>query len=353
MDGYAVVAADLAKGPVRLPCIGEAVAGRPAALVVRPGACAAILTGAAVPPGADAVVPIEQTRRRGGRVEFSAPAIRGDNIRRRGEEARLGQLLLALGTVLGPMEIGVCAAAGLARPLVYPRPAVAIVCTGTEVRAAGRRVGPHQLRDSNGPALAAALGQMGLKVAFRAIVPDEPAAVLVALRRAMKAASVVLVTGGVSVGAYDFVPGAVRAAGAKVRFHGVSMKPGQPQLYATAGAGRHIFGLPGNPVSVMTGFFELVLPGLRALCGAPARACRPVLRLPLARPAKSKGTRTYFALARIVETPHGTALEPVASAGSADLIAACRADGVIVVPAGVTEVPAGAMVDFHPWRPLL
>lgn len=350
MDGYAVVAADLAKGPVQLTCIGEAAAGRLAAMRVRPGVCVAILTGSSVPPGADAVVPVEHTRLHGRQVDFLSPATRGDNIRQRGEEAKLGQLLLARGTFLGPMEIGVCASAGLARPLVYPQPAVAIVCTGSEVRAAGRRVRPHQLRDSNGPALAAALEQMGLKIAFRAIVPDEPAAILANLQRAMKAAPVVLATGGISVGAYDFVSGAIKAAGGKVRFHGVSMKPGQPQLYATASAGRHIFGLPGNPVSAMTGFFELVVPGLRALCGAPAQACSPAMRLTLARPVKSKGTRTYFALARIVEAGGGTAVEPIRSAGSADLIAACLADGVIVVPAGITKLSAGNRVEFHPWR---
>ena len=351
MDGYAVIADDLADAPAELTCIGEVAAGQAARISVRARTCVAVLTGSCIPRRADAVVPVEQTRRRGGRVRFLMQPEPGENIRRRGEEARRGAALLRPGRLIGAAEAGVCATVGLARPKVHPRPTVAILSTGSEVKDMRRRVQPHELRNSNGPALQAALRALHVPTTGPAIVPDDPEAIAAALRRAMKAAHVVLITGGVSVGTYDFVPQAVRDAGGRVRFHGVDMKPGQPQLYATGRGGRHIFGLPGNPLGAMTGFFELVAPCLRALGGAPREACAPSTLLPLLAPARSRGKRMYFALARLVEGPAGASVEPVPSAGSADLIAASGADGVIVIPAGVREIPAGQTVEFHSWRP--
>ena len=350
MDGYAVIASDLGAAPVRLRLVGEVAAGSPARCRVRTGTCAAVLTGGNVPPGADAVVPIERTRRDGDEVVFHASPRPGDHIRKRGEEARRGDVLLRKGAPLGPAEIGICAMVGKAEVKVHPRPQVGVLCTGAEVRPPGDRVAPHQLRDSNGPALLAALDVRGFDGAVGAIVPDDPKQIAARLKRAARTRQVVIVTGGVSVGKYDYVPEAIERAGGKIRFHGVNMKPGRPQLYATIGANRHVFGLPGNPVSVLTGFDELVLPALRRLGGADPEACRPRTLLPLAAPAASKGGRAYFCLARLVQTERGPAAAPVGSKGSADLIAASQADGVIVIPLGVKELPAGEMVEFHPWR---
>ena len=352
MDGYAVRAADLAHVPGRLKLIGEVAAGSSPRLHVGPGSCAVILTGGNLPRGADTVVPVEQTERGATlpeEVVFLEPVRVGSHIRRRGEEAVRGRVLLTKGTRLGPAQIGVCAMVGKAQVKVFPRPKVAVICTGAEVRDVAQPVSPHELRDSNGPALQAAMADLGFPGASRCLVTDSPRAIASCLARAAKTAQVVILTGGVSVGQYDFVPEAIGRIGGRIRFHGVKMKPGQPQLYATLSGNRHVFGLPGNPVSVMTGFYELVLPALRRLGGAGEDACRPACMLPLAKPARSKGNRAYFALARLIATKEGPAAAPVESAGSADLIAACKADGVIVIPAGVTELPAGAMVEFHAW----
>jgi len=350
MDGYAVLARDLRRRPARLRLIGEVAAGSGARPRVRPGACATILTGGNVPPGADTVVPIEQTRREGDEIVFETALPRGANIRRRGEEARRGATLLGAGALLGPAEIGVCAMVGKAQPKVHPRPRVAVLCTGAEVLRADQRVSAHQLRDSNGPALLTALADLGLRDTSHAIVPDNPRTIATRLARAARTRDVVLVTGGVSVGQYDYVPGSIERIGGRIRFHGVRMKPGRPQLYATLPGNRHIFGLPGNPVSVLTGFGELVLPALRRLGGAAREACRPRAMLPLAEPARSKGGRPYLCLARVVATDAGPAVAPIASKGSADLVAACQADGVIVIPADITKPPAGFVVEYHPWR---
>ena len=350
MDGYAVRAADLRRVPARLRLVGEVAAGGAARLCVRPGTCAAVLTGACIPPGADAVVPVEHTRPDGDAVIVCIAPQPGASIRNRGEEAARGDVLLPRGRRLGPAEIGVCAMVGKKMVRIHPRPRIAVLCTGAELRDTGDRVGPHQLRDSNGPALVAALAEQGIGDVLRTIVPDDPAAIAAAIRKAFRTHEVVIITGGVSVGRYDFVPEAIQRIGGKIRFHGVNMKPGRPQLYATRPGNRHAFGLPGNPVSVLTGFYEFALPALRRLGGAPASECHPMARLRLSAPARSKGNRASFVLARRVQTEEGPAAAPVTSAGSADLIAACGADGVIVIPEGTRKLPVGAMVEFHAWK---
>lgn len=352
MDGYAVIASDVQEVPARLKLIGEIAAGSPAVPRVKPGTCATILTGANLPPGADAVVQVENTEADDSEVIVRSPIDPGQNVRKRGEEARRGAVLLDEGAKLGPVQVGVCAMVGKAQVKVHPRPSVAVVCTGGEVKDAADRVSAHQLRDSNGPALLASLAQHGWGNVRRWIVPDNPATIATRLKRLLKTHQVIILTGGVSVGQYDYVPEAVQRAGGKILFHGISMKPGKPQLYATVGRNQHIFGLPGNPVSVLTGFNELVLPGLRRMIGVCAEGVRPSMALPLAELVRSGGRRTYFCLGRLVRTADALFAEPVKSKGSADLIAACQADGVIVIPPGVEHTPAGTIVEFHPWRPL-
>ena len=128
------------------------------------------------------------------------------------------------------------------------------------------------------------------------------------------------------------------------------MKPGRPQLYATVSGNRHIFGLPGNPLSVLTGYHELVLPALRRMSGVPAGSCRPCIRLPLARAVRSKGERMKFVPARITSGKAGARVTPISSQGSADLVSGAQADGVFTMPGGAKETLAGRLVDFRPWR---
>jgi molybdopterin molybdotransferase len=184
-------------------------------------------------------------------------------------------------------------------------------------------------------------------------VPDSSEALLEHLESAASDHDVILVSGGLSVGKYDLVPDAVVRIGGQVRFHGVSMKPGMPQLYASLEGNRHLFGLPGNPLSVLTGFYELVLPALRRLSGCPGECCVRHMRLPLAGPFRAaKGNRTEFILARLRWTG-GTAVEPIDSHGSADIVAAASADGVFAVAPGAGQYPEGRAVEFTPWKPTL
>ncbi|MCC7175238.1 MAG: molybdopterin molybdotransferase MoeA [Bryobacterales bacterium] len=352
MDGYAVRHSDLRRPSCVLRLIGEVAAGSPARPRVRPGTCALVLTGANVPPGADTVVMAEQARPGYGVVEIHSSIAAGSNILRRGEDARKGAVLLAAGTRLGAAEIGVCAAVGRTAVRVHRRPRVTLLCTGAELRAAGSRVRPHEIRNSNGPALCAALAQWGYPGTRFATVTDQRPKLLAALRRALRRYDVVLLSGGVSVGKYDLVPAAVADAGAVTRFHGVRMKPGKPTLYATATGGRHIFGLPGNPLSSLTALHEFVLPALRRLSGQPIDSCRIAWPMALAAPAEPGGGRVHHMLARLVSEESGLSVAPVISQSSADLASAAGADGVVLVPVSRRSPGAGETVLFRPWRPL-
>jgi molybdopterin molybdotransferase len=214
------------------------------------------------------------------------------------------------------------------------------------------RIGLHEIRNSNGPALSAALAEWGFPGARFQSVADQRAVLLAVLRRALTRSDVVLFTGGISVGSYDFVRSAVEAAGATIHFHGLAMKPGKPVLYATASCGRHVFGLPGNPLAALTAFHELALPALRRLAGHPLEACRPSWSLPLAADVESRGGRVRCELARLVGGDGRLAVKPVPSHSSADLASAGGADGVILLPPIRKRFTVGEPVEFRPWRPL-
>ncbi len=352
MDGFAVRSTDLSSCPRQLRLAGEVAAGSPARPRVRPGTCVRVLTGANVPPGADAVVIVEQTKESDSGVMFSRPVKVGANIRKRGEEAKNRTVLLKKGALLGAVQIGLCATVGKAQPKVYARPRVTVLCTGEELRPVSDRVGRHELRDSNGPSLTAALALWGYQGVTHKVVPDDPKALAAKLKRAVNQHDVVILSGGVSVGKYDFVPQAIKLTGGRIRFHGVAMRPGKPELYATVGRNKHIFGLPGNPLSVMTGFYEFVLPALRRMSGLDLKLCQPCLRLPLAADAQALPKLVRFVVAKLVSNKKGLSLMPIKSHGSGDLISGGTADGVIVLPGKAGKISAGTVVAFRPWRPL-
>lgn len=352
MDGYAVRHADLQRSPCVLRIVGEVAAGSARRPRVTPGTCARVFTGANVPPGADTVVMVEQTKERDGFAAIHSSVACGANILRRGEDARNGAILLRRGTRVDAAQIGICAAVGRAALTVHRLPRVSILCTGSELRSVHHRVHSHEVRNSNGPTLSAALSKEGLGHPKFIAVADQAAALTAALTRALKRCDVVLLTGGVSVGNYDLVHDAIVATGATVQFHWLAMKPGKPTLYATTPDERHIFGLPGNPLSALTAFHEFALPALRRLAGWPVESCRPAWFLPLAAATESKGGRVRCELARLVYGASGLAVTAVLSQSSADLVSAGQADGVMLLPPDQTIFAAGQLVAFRPWRPL-
>lgn len=328
MDGYALRVADLrAEGT---PVAGEVVIGRPPP-PLPPGAALRIMTGGAVPPGAEAVIPREFVDEQPARIVPHPEAVLrpGRNIRRQGENLRQGQTAVAAGRPLDAALLAAAATFGLARIPVYRKLRVAVIVTGTEVRPVEAAVQPWQLRDSNGAGLLAMLqGQAWRETPRLHRAPDDRAAITHILQKALADADAVILTGGVSQGDYDYVPDAVTAAGGRSVFHGLPMRPGQPILAAVGPSGQAIFGLPGNPVAVLVAARRLVVPALRRQAGhaRPDPPCGTVrVAADDARPLRLWWYRPVRLIA------HGVA-ELVPSLGSGDMVSAARGDGFIEVP---------------------
>jgi molybdopterin molybdotransferase len=355
MDGFAVRTEDVRQAPAVLDVVSEIAAGAPAGQSVPAGACVRIFTGANLPAGTDAVAMQEDTEPVGdgpAKVRVLKAVRPGANVFKQGENARMGEELLPAGTRLNAACVALCAAVGRARVRVHRRPVVALLTTGTELLDAADAALPHQIRDSNGPFLRAALAEHRHEADAHERVGDDPELLAAALRRLAERSDAIVITGGVSVGRYDYTAEAVRKAGATVRFHGVAMKPGKPQLFATCPDGRLIFGLPGNPLSAMVGFHEFVLPALNLLAGCPAARCRSALAVRVAHDLKVKGERQEYVPVKLSWTPAGPEAAAVPVHGTADLVAGAKADGTLIVAAGTAAVRAGALLPFRPWRPM-
>lgn len=348
MDGYAVRADDVRSAspgsPVVLPVTGDVAAGPASPLRVMPGVCVRIMTGAMLPAGADAVVPVEHTD--GGvaqvRVDRAAPV--GQHIRRAGEDVRAGETVLTAGTHLGAVQVGLAAAAGRSRLVVRPQPRVVVVSTGSELVEPGEPLGPGRISDSNSPALTAAAIEAGA-IAYRVgIVPDDPRQLLSALEDQLVRADVLVTSGGVSVGAYDVVKEVLSRLGT-VQFDEVAMQPGKPQGFGTIGPdSTPVFGLPGNPVSALVSFEAFVRPALRRMLGATPIE-RPRVRAAATEPLRSpRGRRSFLRVALDVRDG-AYVVRPVSGAGSHLLAGMARANALAVVPEDVDEVPAGSAVE--------
>jgi molybdopterin molybdotransferase len=339
MDGFALVA-----GPPReLPVVGESRAGRPAERELGPGEAIRISTGAPVPEGADAVVPIERVQELDGAVRV--PETRpGANVRRAGEDVRAGDLVLRAGAALGPAELAVLASLGRTSVLCGRRPRVAVLATGDELVEPGAPLGPGQIRDSNAVAVAAQADRAGAEVVSSKLVPDDREATVAAIRRALAAADVVCVSGGVSVGAHDHVKAALAELAVEQRFWGVRLKPGKPTWFGARGT-TLVFGLPGNPVSAMVTFHLFARPALRALAGARPDETRSaaVLDTPLARNA----ARDQVIRCRLAARADGWHVEPTKEQGSHVLTSMLDAQAFALIPAGEGELPAGDRVEVE------
>ncbi len=352
MDGYAVRAEDLGSVPCELKLIGEVTAGSAARPRVAPGTCVRILTGANIPPGADAVAIVESTSEMGaGSIRFHASVRPGENVLPRASIARKGQILLDKGTRLDAPQIALCAVVGADPVPVIRRPRVGVVCTGEElVDGSAKPVAAHIQRDANGPALRAALESTETaECRILGIVGDRLPALRQRIARALSTCDVVLVSGGVSAGKYDLVPQALKDLGCRKIFHGVKVKPGKPLLFAQGPRRQLVFGLPGNPMSVLTGFHEFVAPALRKMTGCAE--CGPRReRIRLAAAVSNFSGRIYFAPVKL--EPRGDERPlfavPLASRGSADVLAGAQCNGVVVL-ADQREYAADEWVEYHPW----
>jgi molybdopterin molybdotransferase len=339
MDGFAVPGGEA--GALRIA--GESRAGAPASGPLASGDACRISTGAVVPDGTYAVVPVEATEERDGQVVVPAsPA--GDNVRRAGEDVRAGETVLAAGTGIGPAELAVLASLGAASVTCGSRPRLAMLATGDELVEPGTDLQPGQIRNSNAYGVAAQALRAGADVVDRRAVRDDAAATRAALAAALDAADVVCVSGGVSVGRHDHVKPALAELGVDERFWGVRLQPGKPTWFG-ARDGTLVFGLPGNPVSAMVTFHLFARPAVRALQGAD-----PGIRAAAARlgePVRRSPRRDQMVRVRLEAGEAGWVARPTKAQQSHVLSSMLGADALARIPAGEGDIAEGERVDIE------
>ncbi len=366
MDGFAVRGDDVAPGrdeAVELEVAVDLAAGDVTTLDVRPGSCARIMTGAPLPPGADAIVPIERAidgtagAHAGHRVRLLEPTFRpGQHVARQGSAFRRGREVLPVGTRLGAAAVGLAAEVGATHVVARSRPRVAILQTGSELVPHDVVPACGQTRNSNGPMLTAAVASLGAEPIPLGIATDRPEPLRAAVAQGL-AADVLLLSGGVSAGDLDLVPGILAAAGVDQVFHKVRLKPGKPVWFGVlrrpgGEPPTLVFGLPGNPASSLVCFELFVRPALRHLAGEPrARWHLPRVAARLAAAAKAPPDRPVYLPCRLssggtgARENAGWIADPLPWTGSSDLVSLAVADGLLALPAGAGMMAAGADVE--------
>jgi molybdopterin molybdotransferase len=349
MDGIAISLEGWRTGHRRFVITGRQAAGQPRGRLDSPGSCLEVMTGAILPEGCDAVIPVEQLRVDGDRAEVTA-AIEPqpmDHVHPRASDRRAGEVLLQPGTVIRSPELAVLATVGQTRIRVAARPVIRVIATGDELVPVEHTPLPHQIRLSNGHALVAGLQGKGFSVSPCTWVPDDRQALVAALGEALGAAQVLVISGGVSMGACDLVPGALQDCGVHCVFHKVAQRPGKPLWYGRGPAGQAVFALPGNPVSTAVCLHRYVLPWLEH--GHTGRRPRP-LAVCLASPATRAGALTRFLPVRLEEGADGRTLaHPEPTAGSGDFARLCASHGFVELDPGAAEAPAGSVLPCWLW----
>ena len=350
-DGYAVRSQDLQQASAEFEVVGEIRAGgEPLSGFSRlkAGQVVSIMTGAPVPQGADAVVMVEYSERSGKRVRFSKSALAGENVVPRGAEARAGMVLVSRGTVIGGQQIALAAAVGKSSLSVSVRPKIAILPTGDEVVSINARPTENQIRNSNSYSLAAQVIAAGGKPVQLPIAPDKAEALRALIERGLQS-DLLLMSGGVSAGEYDFVEDVLSEFSAEFLFTGVQIQPGKPLVFGRAQERlgetgyTYFFGLPGNPISTMVTFELFVRPIIRALSQASfQRMSSANARLSAALKVKTGLTR--FLPARLSGAWDDVHVEPVKWQGSGDIAAFAHADCLLVVPPDREQFEAGEMM---------
>jgi molybdopterin molybdotransferase len=343
-DGYAVRASDAAKGAI-LRCVGEIKAGDTVTQPLAPATCVQIMTGAAVPAGADAVVMIEFTERAGDNVTFQRATNPGQNIVKKGSEARSGDLALKAGLRLGFAELALAAQVGAAELLCARRPRVAILSTGDEVVPVTEQPGPFHIRNSNSVSLAAQVRLAGAEPVPLGNALDRVDDLSAKIELGLKE-DILVLSGGVSMGKYDLVETVLKSLGAEFYFDAVAIRPGKPAVFGRC-RDTFVFGLPGNPVSTMVTFQLFVTPAIDVLGGAHPRPL-PLLEANLTKTLHEKPGLTHFLPAHFEWTGISPEVCPLTWQGSGDIAALTHANCFIVVPADRQDIPAGEKVSVLP-----
>lgn len=349
MDGYAVRASEVQEAtperPMTLPISGEVAAGATDLSRLAPGTALRIMTGAPLPEGADAVVPIEDTESHDENVSINLAVAAGSFVREAGEDVRAGDTVIGMDTLLRPAEIGMAAALGRTSLTTYPRPRVAILSTGDELVEPGLALKPGQIYNSNAFALAAQVTEAGGTLVRQIHSGDSPEALRQALDLCRGSADIILSSGGVSVGAYDFVKDVLGERGT-VDFWRVAIRPGKPLVFGEC-EGALFFGLPGNPVSSLVTFELFVRPALRRMRGL-GEVLRPSVQARLTADAGHEPGRRSFQRAFLTREGDAFFVHSVGGQGSHQMRSLVQANALLVLPEHVSHVASGEFVTVLP-----
>jgi len=355
MDGYALRAEDAAgaakDSPVTLDVIYDLPAGATPKGPVGKGQAVRIMTGAPVPPGADAVVMVESTSspaEGGGKVDIKAAVKRGDNVRKAGEDFKAGDCVLKKGAYVRPAEVAMLATVGSSYLFVHKRPRVAVISTGDELVEIGQTPSPGKISNSNGHVLAALVAEAGAVPVQLGIARDTMESLKEKLSIA-RSCDCIISSGGVSVGDYDFVKDVLKELGSQMIFWKVSMKPGKPLAFGVIG-GVPAFGLPGNPISSMVAFEQFVRPSLLKMSGREA-VCRAELNATLTKDVKIKPGRTNFLRGLLTLNDGNASVAPLEGQGSGVISTMVAANCYIIVGMDSTGYAKGAEVKVQPFDP--
>lgn len=336
MDGYACRRSDVDR-PLKI--IEEIPAGNFPLNPIAEGQCARIMTGAPIPEGADVVIRVEDTYvdQEGYVVIREAGA--NTNIRYRGEDVEQGDVLIPAGTLIRKQHVGIMATVGVGDPEVFLRPRVGVISTGSELVPLHEQPGPSQIRNSNGPQLGAQLSDLGIEANHCGIVADNEELITERIREAVDANDVVLISGGVSAGDYDFVPDLLSEMGFDILFHKMKVRPGKPLLFARK-EDKFVFGVPGNPVSTFVQFEVLIRPFLYAWMGRSRPVSR--YRMPMGRDLKLNPIPLRYFIPVLLDE---SGVVPVEYHGSGHLASYIQAEGILDLPANTESLTRGELVD--------
>ncbi|MCR4396246.1 MAG: molybdopterin molybdotransferase MoeA [Candidatus Saccharicenans sp.] len=351
VDGYAVRSEDTFSDgqPVRLKLLAEQPAGEYWRKKLGPGQAVKVMTGAPVPAGADAVVPVEEAQEEGGHVILKRQFRPGENVREAGEDVVKGAVIIEKGTGLKPPHLGLLAACGFNKVVVYRRPRVIVLITGNELCQPGEKLKPGKIYDSNSTILQALLKTSGAELLSLKWVKDDLKAMAGALKSAANRADIIITSGGVSVGDYDLVKEAAVKIGAREIFWKVAQKPAKPLAFYELKIGRKstwIFGLPGNPGAVMISFEEYVRPFIKKCCGRKDFWPREVEAV-LTAPYKKKRGRLNFVRVKLSQDGHAWQAAPLGQQESGIIFSLTETDGLALVPAEADLLPERTKVKVH------
>lgn len=344
MDGYAVRAVDTQTVPAKLQIVGESAAGRGWHLQMNSGQAVRIMTGAPVPSGADAVQQVEKTREVDGSVEILEQVSEGRSIVKRGEEIERGEMVLQSGEEITAAAVAVLASFGYAQVKVARKPRVSILATGSELVSVHQKPGQDQIRDSNNYSIAAYSQLAGGTIARQTLSNDNPDILRSTIAATSEEADVIITSGGVSVGAYDFTKTVLRELGAEIFFERLALRPGKPTVFARLPNDTLVFGLPGNPVSVSVTFNLFARTALLAMQGAKQVLLDEETGTLVNRVKGTMDRESYLPAKIRTDQNAGLLVETLKWGGSSDFVGFARATALVVVPAGVEKIEAGDKV---------